>query len=209
MVARQLTADEFAGWLMPSQAVEILKGKYASAHLAKETLLGRLTAGVALAACRKVVTKDEGRMHSGEFLCMGIDDWSLVSTDNNFWITGDLVRSRRTSTFDSTISSYFDVRFEPDGVHAIVAPLLGAGSAGPRPPFAAPAADPNQKGPRVSDAHLQAWFAFYKAVTPITEDTEDYAWTHARRCFPEKTVSRERVRDLRGSHKRGPKTKST
>lgn len=135
------------------------------------------------------------------------DDWEHVDTANNVWVTGDLVYSRRNyGTADRVTIRHFNVRFEPQGVYAIIGTNLTKATAKQAPTDRQP--DLEQKGPRVSDAHLQAWFEFYKKVHSDAEDTEDRALASARTNFPGKAVSRERVRELRGSRRRGPKKKS-
>jgi hypothetical protein len=136
------------------------------------------------------------------------EHWERVRTDALFWQTGDVdyeVADLHNSYTSHVSWRLYDVRFDPEAVREIVG---SAGIASP-PVEATTGPEPEQKAPRVADAHLRAWYEFYKTVTPEAEDTEDYAWGHAKRCFPDKTVSRDRVRDLRGSLKRGPKPKAT
>lgn len=66
--------------------------------------------------------------------------------------------------------------------------------------------EPETKGPSVSPAHLQAWFNLYREVYKGKDDTEPNAIASAQGMFPGKSVSRQRIRDLRGKQKRGPKT---
>ncbi len=67
---------------------------------------------------------------------------------------------------------------------------------------------PLATNPPLSEAHLQAWWAFYQAVRPSSEQTSNDMAEHIARCFPEHSVSRSRLRDLRGPQKRGPKPKA-
>jgi hypothetical protein len=61
--------------------------------------------------------------------------------------------------------------------------------------------------PALSPKHLEAWWVFYKAVTAAKDETEDNAIAHVARCFPNHSVKRSRIRELRGkAEKRGPKT---
>lgn len=60
------------------------------------------------------------------------------------------------------------------------------------------------KGPRVSGAHLKAWYDLYRTV--YGDDTpEAHSVKSAQGMFSDKSVSRERVRELRGPQKRGRK----
>jgi hypothetical protein len=96
------------------------------------------------------------------------------------------------------------VRFEPQGVHAI---LRGVSKA--TKPDATPAADdePEPKGPPVSPEALKAWFDLYRRIYTGTADTEAMALKSAQGMFPGKSVSRDKIRALRGERPIGrPKT---
>ena len=92
-------------------------------------------------------------------------------------------------------------------------PGVSPASAAPEPelspPPPAPVSPPNEvdEGAKtvVSDAHLRAWWAFYRAVRPENQQTEDDAMAHFQRCFPRNSVTRVRIRALRGPQKSGPK----
>jgi hypothetical protein len=53
------------------------------------------------------------------------------------------------------------------------------------------------------DPHLKAWFELYSQVYQGAEDTEDRALGSARGMFANKSVSRERIRKLRGARPMG------
>jgi hypothetical protein len=59
----------------------------------------------------------------------------------------------------------------------------------------------------VSEAHLEAWWAFYRKVRAEHEQSEEDAIAHFDQCFPDKSVTRNRIRGLRGRQKSGPKAK--
>jgi hypothetical protein len=207
MPARDLTAEDVADWLRPDQAVEILHGEYKDKFLAKRTLLGRLAAGMVQAVSSHSVIDRDGHIERAVFVTITSGEWKRIETNDNCWITGDLIYSRSTGAYSQTTTSHFGVVFEPQGVCAIIP---GAAPVEPPDKTAPPSASESEtKRPRVSDAHLQAWFEFYKKVHTPVEDTEDRALEFARQCFPGKSVSRDRVRTLRGNVKRGPKTKQT
>jgi hypothetical protein len=149
------------------------------------------------------------------FFTIPSEDWQHADERDLLWISGDFdfQSIEEESAFRSTVTTrHFGVKFDPQGIGNII----GAGS-DPRPPPDLPPApepesepqSPDTKGPRVSDAHLRAWFEFYKAVHSTAEDTEERAVVFARHCFPGKSVSRDRIRALRGSVKRGPKPGGT
>jgi hypothetical protein len=58
---------------------------------------------------------------------------------------------------------------------------------------------------RVGDTSAASWFAFYKATWPPEWETEDDVAAHFAMNFPKHTLSRERLRGLRGKGKQGPK----
>jgi hypothetical protein len=99
------------------------------------------------------------------------------------------------------------VRFDPDGVHDIIKNLTPP-PALPPTEEATPATEPEEppeKGPPVSPELLKAWFEVYRRAYIGAADTEANAVASARGMFPGKSVSRERVRELRGAQKRGRK----
>jgi hypothetical protein len=198
MPARDLTADDVVDWLAPRQTVEILEPFYGEDYLAKEVLLARLVAGMVRAIARDTVYHDRSR---ASFRPLSVYDWQRIRTDDSFWKTADLILKNR----DGETTSHFGILFDPQGIGAII----GNGATPPPPPEPTkpPELEQDGKRPSVAPGHLQAWFDFYRKVTKAPEDTEDYAWAHAKRCFPNNTVSRGSVRTLRGDLKRGPKKK--
>lgn len=136
------------------------------------------------------------------------DDWGRVDTADPFWITGDLTYSRKEyGSGDTTTARHFDVRFEPQGVRAIIGMAGNVSQVAQAQSRSATDVEPEPKGPRVADAHLQAWFEFYKKVHSEA-DTEDRALESARMNFPGKSVSRERVRACAGASGAGRKRRS-
>ena len=93
--------------------------------------------------------------------------------------------------------SLFDVRFDPEGMTALLSSSL------PNEP-----SEPNgESGPltSVSDAALRAFYALYLEITPPHKRTDDELLRYFRQCLPGKRLSRKRMRSLRGEAKRGPK----
>lgn len=133
-----------------------------------------------------------------------------------FWSNGDGEIDLKSNPHALTISwKLFGIRFDPTGLAQL------AGIDAPTPlvttkleePQKLPVVDvglemeePPQKGPPPSPKALAAWYEAYKLAYPNTADTEAKALESARGCFPDKTVSRESVRALRGAQKRGPKS---
>jgi hypothetical protein len=73
----------------------------------------------------------------------------------------------------------------------------------------APLIAPEPSGkPPLSAKNLAHWWSFYRAVTPPEKETEEWAQEYVRVCFPENTVTRARIRELRGKiQKSGRKPK--
>jgi hypothetical protein len=211
MPARDLTADDIADWLTPSQAIEILYAEFKDYSLCIRTLLGRLRGGMVQAVSGHTLIQRAGTDSRKSFYAIPSDHWNNVETNSAGWTTGDFAYEFREHGRSSYLTAqHYGVRFEPQGVHAIVfGSATSASPAGRQVPIEpAPKPEPEPEGIPVSDAHLQAWFEFYKKVYNEAEDTEERALESARMNFQGKSVSRERVRALRGSQRRGPKKKT-
>jgi hypothetical protein len=132
-----LTESDIIDWFSPKQAIDLLEQYYGShSYLAKPTLLDRLIAGMVHAVAEHVVINDVGRVTRGKFIPIPASDWRTVRTDNHVWMNGDLIK-RLNQTTGEKVTSYFAVRFDPQGIGAII----GSG-ADPRPPAPDPAASP-------------------------------------------------------------------
>jgi hypothetical protein len=135
--------------------------------------------------------------------------WKNVDTGDSVWRTGDLTYhfiDDHSAYRSNATARHYNLRFDPDAVHAIIAPLL---KSAPKPVDAlADAGQTVSKGPDVSPAHLRAWYDLYKSTYP--DDSEDHAWTSARGMFHDKTVTRGKIRKLRGEREMGrPKDKKS
>jgi hypothetical protein len=191
MTGRDLTADDVADWLTPSQAVEILESKFgkgSGSYIAKHTLLERIRGG----RVRAVADQDE------QLVEVGPENWSHVAEADIFWTSGDLTFKARGFHEWSAVR-FYDVRFDSQAVRAIV---------GNVPQSAQESAQPtttDEPKRRLPDPHLAAWFEFYKKIGG--EMREDPATAHVHMCFPSNSVSRQRIRDLLGPRPMGrPKT---
>jgi hypothetical protein len=130
--------------------------------------------------------------------------------DQIFWTSGDLTyRARDSSTYEMAFFRHFDVRFDPEAVRAIAAPAAKAKAETQAATARDVPAEEIQKGPPVSDAHLRAWFDVFRQAYTGAADTEANALASARGMFPGKSVSRDKVRELRGEQKRGRKAGDT
>lgn len=188
-----ITGEQFADWMAPSEAVDLLTGAYGSRYIAIKTLIARLRGGLVLGVARSTIWPDG----SGENLQpVTRDHWDDDAIDAPLWITGDWERRYRDS-FEKRIARYFDVRFDPDQVREIIASQRGK----KLEPVSTDAPDDAAKGPSVPQKHLEAWYQLYKSVYP--DNSEDHAWGSARGMFPNHSVSRARVRSLRGDRDLG------
>ena len=198
------TAEDIDNWLTPRQAVQLLRSVYEDRWLAEHTLLERLKGGMVQAIARNTTRSD--RTDGAALVRISPEHWRYVNETSSFWTTGDLVYTYRRDIYDEVTFRHFDVRFEPEGVNAII------GSAAPDiapTPDLPEANEPTERGPPVSEAHLQAWYEVYRQVYQGAADTEDTAVRSARGMFPGKSVSRDKIRKLRGAQKRGRKPGET
>jgi hypothetical protein len=89
------------------------------------------------------------------FFKIPADHWESIQTADTLWQTGDLKYTFKDYGATERITlRHYDVRFEPQGLHAIIAnsrPTVNTESK------AAPESEPAQKGPPVSDDHLKVW----------------------------------------------------
>lgn len=212
MDTRGSFTEDISGWLTPRQALEILGTVFVSDAVARRELIERLRGGMVMAVCHHA-TIDGQRLKPGALNQLGSEDWNNIFSNDEVWITGTHSGSvyRSSGTYPTLKPiRFFDVRFKPDDINAIIAPHQV------QPPNAAandqiennkPEADADyRKLPPVSEAHLKAWFAVYSlAYSSGPLDTLPNAIASARGMFPGRFVSRERVRDLAGGRTRGRK----
>jgi hypothetical protein len=226
MPEREVSAEEIASWYTPLQAlghVATIIGPNAASNAVWQRIVGGL---IEAAASHSSHTRGgappEPRITPS---IIPKELWKYFQAKgSDFWKAGDAqlyVPSSRTGSRGVTYTSppqtcrHFGIKLNPADVERLFGPIQ---TTPPKPaapvtpqeaiqPISKVEAEPAQKGPRVPDAHLQAWFEFYKKVHKGPEDTEEHALEFARQCFPAKSVSRDRVRALRGAVKRGPKPK--
>ncbi len=127
-----------------------------------------------------------------------------------FWEAGDIkfYLGHRESYNQTTSVWYQGIRFHPFGIEELVALAPPKPYATPVPVEAKEAqeTEPSQSGPPVSDVHLEAWYELFQKVYGGTaKDTEAFAQQSAFGMFPDKSVTRQRIRELRGEQKRGRK----
>ncbi len=191
---------EFDRWV---KAVDVLKlfpdrpRDTATKALAVRMIQGRLKTGA-----------EEARIHGMPYLrhCfLHPAVWSgwAHDLDNDFWLTGDTTVPWGIDDdyeLSPTGKQLFDVRFDPEGLRQMGATGLPA----------APSADQSTgvgEGPRpaVSQADLDRWAVVFLGVHGESV-TEALALQSARAMFPDRAVSRDRVRALLPARKPGRPT---
>jgi len=217
MVRLPITDESLATWLTPREAVELLSPWYSGHRVVEAALLERLMGGLINAHARSSAHGQHGGTPTSPVFVPNTHWGSLSGPTgaNRFWETGD---ARMFFRHNGDIIRYYGIRFDPDGVSALLPKNSDKNhpeSAVPKlaePAALAAADDPKpeleQPGPRVSDPALQAWYSAYQSAYQVAEQTEAHAVRSAKGMFHDKSVARDRIRTLLGSRKRGPKTKT-
>jgi hypothetical protein len=215
MPPRALTVKDHADWLTPSRAVQILNAAYSDPYLSKLTILEHLRAGMVQAIAEHSALESTRPQHA-RFVLISSQDWKKVDATDSLWKTGHLTYTfiDENSAFRSNgTARHFNVRFEPQGVHAIIknmeAPAKSDASS--QETDSAPGADSEadyRKLPPAAKAHLEAWYDLYSQVYGGSpQDTLPNAVRSARGMFPGRFVSRDKVRDLAGGRSPGRKAR--
>ena len=202
MAQTELKYSDFLSWTRPRDALAALDAVYRKPASTRHLLLERLKSGKILAIAESSTWRGIRGDKTG-VLAVKRDQWDHFAAGEEFWQSGDL--HLYLGYYQGNASSvevwYHAIRFDPDGIQNLV-DLAEE----PRPAPAKPQQpEPDQKGPRVPDTLLKAWYEVYQQAYQGAADTEDTAVVSARGMFPGKSVARERVRELRGEQKRGRK----
>ena len=135
---------------------------------------------------------------------------NLAEGRSDLWGPGDATfyfLSNKMGYGSGTWFLFVGIKFNPNNIHSTL-PLPSAETPAPGKRDDLSEGESEQRGPRVSDAHLAAWFDLWRKVyqgTPL--DIEDIAVASARGMFQGKSVTRQQVRDLRGTQKEGTEAK--
>jgi hypothetical protein len=208
-VQRQVSAEEFASWWSPLQATRYAVTCVGSLGTARNALWSRLYSGLieaaATATTAQIGTQTPKSSRQPELIPPTFWRAKSGQPGAEFWNGSDIDFFIRDTLFE-----YFGVKLNPNDVRStfLRAPAeLGAPKEDETPKFPPELpAEPPQKGPPVADEHLRAWYDLYQKVYSGTAaDTEGNAHASAQGMFPGKSVSRERIRALRGAQKRGRK----
>ncbi len=227
MINSGFTADKFESWVPLRDAYRLAHDAFGDA--AAHTLLDRLAAGLIIARAEHIFA---GRAKHGTETPIPTEIWDdLRGTQRPSWLpmwkTGSFEISLHRGALYEAHYKVFGVRLDPEGLSKMLPPrkyvgIFGSIAKSTRKHANAAAnlqevvrsqsntemEDVVTKGAPVSDAHLRQWYDLYRQIYTEAADTEQNALMSARGMFPGKNVSRERIRALRGTQKRGPKSKS-
>jgi hypothetical protein len=156
---------EFANWLTPALAIEILDSVYGSdsnSFTSKRALTQRLAAGVITGIAEQSKTRDEPLRR---YVAIARHHWDLIAPDGLFWSTGDATYyARDPSSLSQMLFRQFNIRFEPFGIEQIVASATprssaAAASAAIQPdPSIAKANGPPEPGIAKGGAPRKSWW---------------------------------------------------
>jgi hypothetical protein len=206
MASEKLDPKDFADWLTPRAAVQMLEPEFGTdshSYIAKNTLLERLRGSEIRAVAGTT-----------EIYAIDASDWTHIDENNFLWTSGDVTFEWMSGSgyyLERHTTRHYHVRLDRAGVRALLPPTPHPRTVTVQRDDAETDAnddpvDQASKGPRVSDPALKAWYEVYRSVySGSSEDTEENAMKSARGMFPGKSVARDRVRALRGEQKRGPK----
>lgn len=208
MATTKLSADKIAAWLTPAEALKRVTAAVGSEYVAANAIVTRLTDGFLIAAGNRVVAGDGPGAARAVNRTVESDWWKSLhgdGHDHRFWKTGHVELWR-----DDIRISFHGLRFDPDGITAMLFDI-GASAVPPESPQAqvqreSPKDEPEK--PRVSDANLRGWHELYCRVYGLQRPL-NHAWESARGMFPDKSVSRESVRDLFEPRRAGRKPKGS
>jgi hypothetical protein len=221
---RDISAEEIATWYTPREAcvyaARIVGPKNALAAISRRLVAGQIEC----AATRSSLTYGQNGTHpdpNPSLIPVGF--WRhMTKGGSDLWGVGDarfFLPSQQRGVASKTFMG-LGIKLNPDDVHDSLptVPLKQEPELAPSPPRHQPkvesappdspkseADEPIQKGPPVSEEHLKAWFDLYRRVYSGPIDTEATALASARGMFQGKSVSRDRIRAVRGTQKRGRK----
>lgn len=198
---------DYEKWLTPKQAILLLDPTDNGGSLWRSALLERLRGG-RVEAVAEGVQLSGSRAPAAPRNQMGPSTvapkiWDSVDWNDRVFFSGDLTHEEHFGAFDILRTRFFNVRFRPDDINAMVPKPLAPITADPvRTEIPSTKAAPDERKP-VSPANLTVWADIYNKIyggTPV--DTLDFAWESAKGMFPDKSVSRDRVRALVGGNRK-------
>ena len=209
-------------WIPAIQAVVLLAPLFGGRdHEAQEAIIDRAASGLIASRCqrsdveRTINWRPAGRDREDD-APVWPTFWADFRAPNHrlreAWPTGDFTCTttyddRRQLETHGVTTRVFGATFRLSDLRRTFAGAVAAPSHIDEPPAQHPVPS-RVAGPRLSEAHLQAWWTFYRAVVPPHEDTEARASSHLQRSFPGFSVARNRIRRLRGAGRPGPKPRT-
>jgi hypothetical protein len=226
-----LTAADYVKWLTPLEALAAAHqavGESNASSAIWERLRGGMIRSVAKYATTTLTAQSPQGVQAWFPIPGGYWQHYQQAASANFWETGD-ARFHIPSPSDRILSRtvrcvgirlnpvdifetlppprQWPTQAEPGSPQIVSPPASRAESEAPRPP---PGNGPTvSERPRVPDPVLRDWYELYRRAYPGAEDTEATALKSAFGMFPGKSVSRGRVRELRGPQKIGRKPRET
>ena len=191
---------DITNWLTPAEAIKILEPALGEKSII--ALLERLRGAMIEVAAYD--TRIEGASKNIQFGVLKASVWKDVSSHDPVWEIGDLTHQAFDERHRQWVTvRHYSLRLKPADVEAIVPPKRASDTGTSENSQIDEA--PDKRSP-VSEAHLKHWYyAYQKAYGGTGSDTEPHALKSAQGMFPDKRVTREAVRKLRGSQKSGPK----
>jgi hypothetical protein len=219
---KTINAAEYDVWIPPR--IALMRLESITRERAITAIAVRLLAGTLRIAARTLKRVERGHDDQQDhYVVLKGDIIAGLGFSDGFWTTGDLtviadrldhvgynhmaVPSRGPTVY------LVGARFDPSGIEQICEQMgldqNGQMPMAPAPPssLALPAPVETSSKATLPEAHLKAWWTFYRAVTDPLAETEDYAREHVARCFPSHSVTRDRIRKLRGDGTPGPKSR--
>jgi hypothetical protein len=207
MAKKKSSAD--GAWLSPAQALE--DAQKSLGKVAAKVIRERLRAGQLLAHAQLTSERhgNEEPDISDEILPIPATFWVTLQDESVFWSAGDAQFFFYDPVFGNRTVHCSGIRFLKKTIKRMLpAPVRTDSAPEPsQPPKAKEAVqgDPKPKGPAVSPKALEAWYVAYQLAYQGKEDTLAKAYSSAEGMFPDKFVSRQRIRDLVGGRKAGRK----
>lgn len=219
MAEQGFTEEDFLTWIPAHEAYRIV-GNVVGNPTAFE-MLKRLSLGLLIARFEYAFhIIGNSKKALPQFQIVGEKIWENVAkadspTQLTLWSANSINVDAEgpTSLHSPTVKiAMLGIRFDPIGIKRMdpkrILPEPPAAPAPAVPVVILPIVEPEIKGTPVSKAALEVWFKAYQSAYSGADDTEARALESAKGCFPGKSVSRDAVRELRGTQKRGPKSKT-
>jgi hypothetical protein len=225
------TAEELTTWLMPRDALTRVSRVVGTDDLAADAIIRRLQGGALTAAAKSSTSEVNNRAAPQRSITLIPPEYwrviSRIARRTEFWQVGDVrfffdgsggrvVGARvasRSDVFAPTMVAvtFFGVRIDRTEFDRWLADLVAPDAQQSATVIPTPAAEGPEapRGLPVSQEHLRAWYELYQSVyAGSAHDTEAAALKSVLGMFPGKSVSRDRVRELRGAQKVGRKPRA-